>query len=62
MDKPLADGSKITVERRGHIVLIGINRPHIFNRVDPETYHALAKAYHDFDKDPLLRAARSGSG
>jgi enoyl-CoA hydratase len=57
MDKPLADGNKITIERRGHIVLIGINRPHIFNRIDPETYHALAKAYHDFDKDPLLRAA-----
>jgi hypothetical protein len=24
-----------------------INRPHIQNRIDPETFRALAKAYHD---------------
>jgi acetyl-CoA acetyltransferase len=28
--------AKVTVERRGQIVLIGINRPYIQNRVDPE--------------------------
>jgi enoyl-CoA hydratase len=57
MDKPVDERNKITVERHDQIVLIGINRPHIFNRVDPETYHALAKAYYDFDKEPSLRAA-----
>ncbi|WP_395606459.1 enoyl-CoA hydratase-related protein [Pseudomonas sp. B22129] len=48
---------KITVERRGQIVLIGINRPSIQNRLDPEAYLALAKAYYDYDHDPSLRAA-----
>lgn len=47
----------ITVERRGEIVLIGINRPAIQNRLDPEAYLALAKAYYDYDHDPSLRAA-----
>jgi enoyl-CoA hydratase/carnithine racemase len=49
--------AKITIERREHVLLIGINRPHIYNRVDPEAYHALAKAYYDYDHDSSLRAA-----
>jgi enoyl-CoA hydratase len=53
---PSAD-SKITLERRDQILLIGINRPQIHNRVDPEAYHALAKAYYDYDHDESLRAA-----
>jgi enoyl-CoA hydratase len=56
-DIPLAPTAKITVERRGEIVLIGINRPHIYNRVDPETYVGLAKALYQYDHDPSLRAA-----
>jgi hypothetical protein len=35
-DIPLNSTAKVTVERRGQIVLIGINRPYIHNRVDPE--------------------------
>jgi enoyl-CoA hydratase len=34
------------VERRGQTVLIGINRPYIHNRIDPETYSGLATAYY----------------
>jgi hypothetical protein len=49
--------AKITVERRGQIVLIGINRPFINNRVDSETYNGLAKAYYQHDHDPSLRPA-----
>src|ERR1700733_6838654 len=49
--------AKLTVERRGQVVLIGINRPQMFNRIDPETFYGLAKAYYDFDNDPTLRAA-----
>jgi enoyl-CoA hydratase len=49
--------SKVTVERRGQIVLIGINRPSIQNRVDPETYLGLAKAYYQYEHDASLRAA-----
>jgi enoyl-CoA hydratase len=57
VDIPASAAAKITVERRGEIVLIGINRPDIQNRIDPEAYLALAKAYSDYDHDPSLRAA-----
>jgi enoyl-CoA hydratase/carnithine racemase len=57
VDIPLSTDPKVTVERRGQIVLIGINRPKAFNHIDPETFYALATAYGDFDKDPTLRAA-----
>jgi len=56
-DIPLSPEAKITVERRGQIVLIGVNRPQAGNRFDPDAFFALAKAYHDFDNDPSLRAA-----
>jgi enoyl-CoA hydratase len=56
-DIPPSSTAKFTVERRGQIVLIGINRPYIHNRVDPETYNGLAKAYYQYDHDPSLRAA-----
>lgn len=54
---PFSATTKLTIERRGQIVLIGINRPYIQNRIDPETFQALAKAYTDYDHDPSLRAA-----
>jgi enoyl-CoA hydratase/carnithine racemase len=56
-DIPLNPNTKITVERRGAVVLIGINRPGIHNRVDPEAFAGLAKAYYDYDHDASLRAA-----
>src|ERR1700730_11641220 len=56
-DIPPSSTGKITVERRGQIVLIGINRPYIHNRVDPEAFLGLAKAYYQYDHDPSLRAA-----
>ena len=37
-DIPLSAGARITVERRGQIVLIGINRPKMFNHIDPEVF------------------------
>jgi enoyl-CoA hydratase len=43
-DIPLSPDTKVAVERRGQIVLIGINRPQIFNRIDPDTFYGLAKA------------------
>ena len=49
--------TKVTVERRAQIVLIGINRPEVHNRVDPETYSGLGKAFYRYDRDPTLRAA-----
>jgi enoyl-CoA hydratase len=57
VDIPLTPDTKVAVERRGQIVLIGINRPKMFNRIDPDTFYGLAKAYYDFDNDDTLRAA-----
>ena len=54
---PLTANAKITVERRGEVVLIGVNRPQIYNRIDPDAFFGLAKAYFDYDNDPSLRAA-----
>jgi enoyl-CoA hydratase len=56
-DVPLSAGAKLTVERRGQIVLLGLNRPDVGNRVDPETFKQLAEAYYNYDHDPSLRAA-----
>jgi enoyl-CoA hydratase/carnithine racemase len=56
-DIPLSPNAKVAVERRGQIVLIGINRPYIHNRIDPETYAGLARAFYQYDHDPSLRAA-----
>ncbi len=56
-DIPLASGSTITVERRGQIVLIGLNRPFIQNRLDPPTRVKLAETYYQFEHDASLRAA-----
>jgi enoyl-CoA hydratase len=49
--------TKLTIERRGQIVLFGINRPYVQNRIDPETFEKLAHAYYQYDRDPSLRAA-----
>ena len=56
-ETPVGVTSKVTVERRSQILLIGINRPYIQNRVDPETYLGLAKAYYQYEHDASLRAA-----
>jgi enoyl-CoA hydratase/carnithine racemase len=54
---PLGPDAKLTIERRGQVALFGLNRPTIQNRVDPETFQALAKALYDYDHDASLRAA-----
>jgi enoyl-CoA hydratase len=56
-DIPFSSTAKVTIERRAQIVVIGINRPYVHNRIDPETYAGLAKAYYQYDHDPSLRAA-----
>jgi hypothetical protein len=43
-DIPLSPEAKITVERRGEIVLIGVNRPQSYNRFDPDAFFGLARA------------------
>ncbi len=56
-DVPLSSNVRATVERRGQVVLIGINRPEVFNRFDPETSHALAVAFTGYEHDNSLRCA-----
>lgn len=46
---------KITVERRGHVLLMGINRPEKRNAFDIDTYNQLALAYAELDQDDDLR-------
>lgn len=54
---PLGAGTKLTIERRDQVALLGLHRPTAENRIDPETFLALAKALYDYDNDPSLRAA-----
>ena len=53
---PLAPSVTITVERRGQVALIGINRPAIQNRIDPQTRLRLGEALYRYEHDPTLRA------
>ena len=56
-DVALSPNVRATVERRGQVVLIGINRPDVFNRFDPETSHAMAVAFTGDEHDESLRCA-----
>ncbi|HPO25287.1 MAG TPA: crotonase/enoyl-CoA hydratase family protein, partial [Arenimonas sp.] len=47
--------SPFTVERDGHVLLMGFNRPEKRNAFDVDTYRALAAAYGELDRDPDLR-------
>jgi enoyl-CoA hydratase len=56
-DVPLSAAATITVERRGDIALIGLNRPFIQNRLDPPTRTRLAEIFFQYEHDASLRAA-----
>lgn len=56
-DVPPGPSVTITIERRDDIVLIGINRQALFNRVDPVTRQRLGAALYQYEHDPSLRAA-----
>lgn len=47
--------TKISVEVRGHVLLIGFNRPDKYNGFDLEMFNQLATAYGQLDRDPELR-------
>lgn len=46
---------KIITERRGQLLLIGLNRPDKLNAFDPEMIGQLAAAYTELDRDRELR-------
>lgn len=47
----------ISCEVRGHVLLIGINRPAKRNGWTPPMFQQLAEAYTRLDDDPQLRGA-----
>jgi enoyl-CoA hydratase/carnithine racemase len=47
----------ITTETRGHVFLIGLNRPQKLNAFNHEMLLALSQAYTDYEKDENLRCA-----
>ncbi len=47
--------TRITVETRGHICLMGLNRPQKRNAFDLELYEELASAYGELDRNSELR-------
>ena len=49
------DAPRVTIERDGHVLLIGINRAHKRNAMDLKALDALADAYLLLDQDPDLR-------
>lgn len=55
-DVAVAPANTVTVERRGDIVLVGLNRPTIRNRIDPPTRLKLGEVYYQYEHDPTLRA------
>jgi enoyl-CoA hydratase len=55
-DMSLAPSVTVTVERRGDIVLVGLNRPFIQNRIDPPTRTRLGETFYRYEHDPSLRA------
>jgi len=55
-DAPLGSSVTVTVQRRGDIVLVGLNRPFIQNRLDPPTRTRLAETFYQYEHDPSLRA------
>lgn len=46
---------RVTVDRDGHVLLIGLNRPHKRNAMDLRAIDELANAYRLLDEEPELR-------
>jgi enoyl-CoA hydratase len=53
---PQAKPGRVAVEKRGGVLLIGIDRAEAQNRLDPPTLIALGKAYYQLEHDDELRA------
>jgi enoyl-CoA hydratase/carnithine racemase len=47
--------ARVTVERDGHLLLVGLNRPEKRNAADLAMLQQLALAYGELDRDPRLR-------
>jgi enoyl-CoA hydratase len=56
VDAPLNASNTVSVERRDDVVLVGLNRPSIQNRIDPPTRLRLGVVFYQYEHDPSLRA------
>jgi enoyl-CoA hydratase len=52
----VSDDQRIITEKRGHVLLIGFNRPEKRNAADFALLQQLSLAYGELDRDPELRA------
>ncbi len=52
-----ATGARITTEKRGHLLLIGLNRPKKMNAFDTAMLREFAGAFESFEKDDDARCA-----
>jgi enoyl-CoA hydratase len=52
---PSAPPGKVAIERRGAVLLMGINRPNAQNRIDPPIIIGLGKALYQLEHDDGLR-------
>ncbi|BDI23276.1 crotonase/enoyl-CoA hydratase family protein [Herbiconiux sp. L3-i23] len=48
---------RVVVERRGHVTLVGLDRPEKRNAADVRMLRELASAYGEFERDPEARVA-----
>src|SRR5450432_977990 len=53
----MTDTSTITTETRGHVLLIGLNRPQKLNAFNDEMIRGLSAAYTRYEADDTLRCA-----
>ena len=54
-------GRKVTLDQKGNLLLIGLNRPEKRNAADTEMLSQLALAYGELEKNPDLRGKRTHS-
>ena len=50
-----AEAPAVTIERRGHVLLVGLNRPAKRNAFNLAMMHELALAYGEIENDPEIR-------
>src|SRR3546814_8564213 len=51
----MTTNNKLSIERRGHVLLMGFDRAAKRNAFDVDMYLALAGAHGELDRDPELR-------
>ncbi|MDT8377581.1 MAG: hypothetical protein RQ739_01725, partial [Desulfotignum sp.] len=53
--KGRAQQNKLLIDTRGHVLLMGLNRPEKRNAFDLDLYRRLSLAYGDLHRNPNLR-------